>query len=202
MFNLKNVKRSSPLLHVTFLFLLLLSQFGCQALGKLKTQNGWSTFRSPCIAGFAIDYPSTWKDERFSNGYRGDDEIVAIFYSRLAFFPVVAIARQEKVSSSLAEVAEWGEQRIKALNPDSDDLYELSDVVEANYGEMNVWVREYIMDLETPSPVKKKDVYIARENDAIIITFMDNVQDYDTSVHEFEQMVSTFRTLPLDTCWQ
>lgn len=195
-------KRGVPFFRVTFLLLLFLSQFGCQALEKLKMQNGWSTFRSPCIAGFAIDYPSTWKDERFSNGYRGDGEIVAIFYSRLQLFPVVEIAYQEGESPTLEEVSEWGERRIKALNSDSDDLYELSDIVEIDYDEMNMWMREYTMDLETSSPVKKKDMYIARENDAIIITFMDELQNYDASVNQFDHMVSTFRTLPLDTCWQ
>ena len=197
----KREKRKSLFLRLAFLLLLLSSQYGCQAFEKQKMQGGWSTFSSPCIAGFAIDYPSTWKDERFSNGYRGDDEIVAIFYSRLAFLPYVEIARQEVVSPSFEEVAVWGEQRIEALNPDLDDLYKLSDIVETDYGEMNVWVREYTMDMETSSPVKKKDIYIVRENDAIIITFTDALQAYDTSVDDFDHMISTFRTLTVDNCW-
>lgn len=105
------------------------------------------------------------------------------------------------VSPSFEEVAVWGEQRIKALNPDLDDLYKLSDIVETDYGEMIVWMREYTMDMETSSPVKKKDIYIVRENDAIIITFTDAFQAYDTSVDEFDHMISTFRTLTVDNCW-
>ena len=62
-----------------------------------------------------------------------------------------------------------------ALNPDSDDQYELLPLFEETIPAGGVLSREYVMDLETPLPLMKKDVYIAREQDGIMSTVLDRV---------------------------
>lgn len=56
--------------------------------------------------------------------------------------------------------------------------------------------REYTIDMETSLPLKKQDIYVARENDALIITFSDRVERYDETIELFQHMLSTYTNAP------
>lgn len=187
--------RVLQLIAIYLIFILLL--VGCIATRRPTTEAGWITFNSPNIAKLIIDYPSDWSALRFSNGYKGDDEIVAILYAPgILTFPNVTIIRRPMTSPTLASVSEWGESRILALNNEEDDEFELFQLIEVNVGGETALSREYIMDTETPLPLKKQDIYIATESDALIITFSDRVERYDETIHLFQHMLSTYTTAP------
>lgn len=179
------------------LILLLLGLFNVACTGRAATSTAtdWRSFDSPLIGNFSIEYPRAWQSGRFPAGNRSDDEVIALFYAAGAPFPVVRVARREFPAPTLAEVAAWGEEGILALNPDSDDQFELFPLVEETIPAGEVLSREYVMDLETALPLMKKDVYIAREGDGIILTFTTVRDRYEAEKAIFEHMVASFRSL-------
>ena len=177
-----------------FLFFALLS-VACTNRATMSGATTWRSFNSPTIGYFAMDYPSDWQSDRFPGGYRGDDEAIALFYATDALFPAVRIARREFLAPTLEEVAAWGEARIMALNPDSDDQYELFPLLEETIPAGEVLSREYMIDLETPLPLMKKDIYIAREQDGIILTFTTVRDRYEDEKAILEHMVASLRLL-------
>ena len=82
-----------------------------------------------------------------------------------------------------------------ALNPDSDDQYELFPLLEETIPAGEVLSREYMIDLETPLPLMKKDIYIAREQDGIILTFTTVRDRYEDEKAILEHMVASLRLL-------
>jgi len=55
--------------------------------------------------------------------------------------------------------------------------------------------REFIMDTETPLPLKRKDVYIAREGDILVITFISTLAGYKDALPIFDNMIDSFESL-------
>lgn len=188
---------STRKLQVIAIYLVASLLVGCIATRRPTTEPGWLTFNSPDIANLIIDYPSDWSALRFSNGNRGDNEVVAILHAPgILSFPNVTIVRRPMTSPTLADVAEWGESRILALNNEEDDEFELFQLNDVNVGSEAALSREYIMDTETPLPLKKQDIYIATESDAVIITFSDRVERYDETIQLFQHMLSTYTAAP------
>jgi len=144
-----------------------------------------------------MDYPRAWESRKFAAGNRGDEELIALFYATdsVLGFPVVSVARKVFAAPTLDEVAAWGEERIIAINPDYDDQYELFPLIEEQLPTGKVLSREYTMDTETPLPMMKKDVYIARAQDGIILTFMVPLEQYEDEKEVFEHMVASFRSI-------
>jgi hypothetical protein len=60
------------------------------------------------------------------------------------------------------------------------------DFVEGN----KVFVRRY-----ADGEITKEDVYIARENDMIIITLQSETDDFDEYLEDFYRIVDSFRTV-------
>lgn len=186
---------STKMQEVIAIYLVTSLLAGCIATRRPTTEPGWITFNSPDIAKLVIDYPSDWSALRFPNGYRGDNEVVAILHAPGVLpFPSVRIVRRPMTSPSLADVADWGEGRILALNNEEDDEFELFQLDEVNVGGETALSREYTMDMETSLPLKKQDIYIARESDALIITFSDRIERYDETIQLFQHMLSTYTT--------
>lgn len=122
----KKLEHVPRILSVIAIYVVASLLIGCIATRRPTTKPGWSTFNSPDIAKLVIDYPSEWSALRFSNGYRGDDEAVAILHAPgVLAFPSVRIVRRPMTSPTLADVAEWGENRILALIDEEDDQFEI-----------------------------------------------------------------------------
>jgi len=51
------------------------------------------------------------------------------------------------------------------------------------------------MDTETPLPLKRKDVYIAREGDILVITFISTLAGYKDALPIFDNMIDSFESL-------
>ncbi|MCB9418610.1 MAG: hypothetical protein H6667_02310 [Ardenticatenaceae bacterium] len=173
---------------------IVLTPLGCgffsSGFSDETVPKSWKNFRS-ALGQFAIDYPSNWSGNHFTKGYHNDMEAIALFTSDAAF-PVVIIAQREMVSPSLDDVALWGEERIMAINDNYNDKFELHDLEDVEINGMQAKTREYLMDLETVLPLKKKDIYIIHDNYGLIITFTSTAESYDNMIGIFDQMISSF----------
>lgn len=152
----------------------------------------WNTLWSQRIGEYAIDYPTGWSFDVFSDGSHGDQELVALFYKRLPY-PVIAVRRKSFVNPSVQEVASRGEQRIREMTS-GDERYELFPLTMVTLGENRVITRVYETDIGTPLPLRKKDACIAREDDGFILTLVATQEGFSGVEPIFDQMVSTFRT--------
>lgn len=171
----------------------VLAMLGCTGILK---RSQWRTFDSPRIGHFSIEYPSDWRSERFSNGYRNDPERVAQFYPPAPqLFPVVHIARKPVSSPTLDDAVNWGLERFEALNPDVSDEFEILPLESININDVEAMSREFIMDTETTLPLKRIDVYIAREGDILIITLISTLDGIEDALPIFDHMINSFRSL-------
>ena len=64
--------------------LLVLSALAATGCTEFLENGRWRTFSSPTIGYFSTEYPAWWQSERFANGYRGDADVVALFFRYLA----------------------------------------------------------------------------------------------------------------------
>ena len=175
------------------LWMLALAMLGCT--GILKSDQ-WRTFGSPRIGHFSIEYPSSWRSERFSNGYRNDPDRVAQFYPPAPqLFPVVHIVRRPVPSPTLDDAVNWGLERFEALNADASDEFEIFPLENITVNGAEMMSREFIMDTETPLSLKRKDVYIAREGDILVITLISTLNGYEDALPVFNHMISSFESL-------
>ena len=55
--------------------------------------------------------------------------------------------------------------------------------------------REFIMDTETLLPLKRKDVYIARDEDMLIVTLISTLNGYEDALPLFNHMIDSFKTI-------
>lgn len=173
--------------------LFALVMVGCTGLAEGAQ---WRTFGSPRIGHFSIEYPSGWRSERFPNGYRNDPDLVALFYPPAPqLFPVVRVARRSLPSPTVDDAINWGLERFEALNPDANDEFEIFPLESIMINGAKAMSREFIMDTETPLPLKRKDVYIAREGDILVITFISTLAGYEDALPIFDHMIDSFESL-------
>ena len=166
--------------------------FLSSAMTDETTPNSWEVFESR-VGHFSITYPSTWSTEQFTKGFHSDQEAIALF-TTLSPFPVVTIAQKEMALPTLDKVALWGEERILEINDEFDDEYKLFDIQYIKINGVQAATREYLIDIETSLPLKKKDVYIARDSNGLIITFATTAESYDEVIGIFEQMIASFKS--------
>lgn len=173
--------------------LLGLALLGCTGIPESAQ---WRIFGSPRIGHFSIDYPSSWRSERFSSGYRNDPDLVALFFPPAPqLFPVVRIARKSVPSPKLDDAVNWGLERFEAMNPDASDEFEILPLEEITIKGAGAMSREFIMDTETPLPLKRRDIYIARERDILVITFISTLNGYEDALPLFDHMINSFESL-------
>ena len=181
------------LIGVALLGVFAVAMLGCS--GILESAQ-WRTFNSTPISQFSIEYPSGWKSDRFLYGYKSDPELVALFYiPGPQFFPVVRIARRTVPSPTLDDAVEWGLERFEAINPDMDDEFEIFPLEDIIVNGAEAMSREFIMDTETLLPLKRKDVYIAREGDMLVITLISTLNGYEDALPLFNHMIDSFESL-------
>lgn len=175
------------------LALFVLAMLSCT--GILKGSQ-WRTFESPRIGHFSIEYPNDWRSERFPNGYRSDPDRVAQFYPPAPqLFPVVHLVRRPVSSPTLDEAVNWGLERFEALNPDASDEFEIFPLENITVNGAEAMSREFIMDTETPLPLKRKDIYIARERDILIVTLISALNGYEDALPLFNHMINSFESI-------
>lgn len=151
------------------------------------------TTSSPAF-GFSVTHPGIWDARQYADGgYRGDDTVVFIISSDLvAGFNGIRISRQVATNPTLEEVAKWGNDLRKddgwRLNRtyqgfEASDLY--SDIVDGYP------ILRRVYHVERRDAVDE-DVYIARQNDMIIITLRTTQDQYENFVDEFDRIVESF----------
>lgn len=172
---------------------LALTATGCT---ELLESARWRTFSSPTIGYFSMEYPAWWKSERFANGYRGDADVVALlFLPAPQLFPVVSIVRKPVPSPTVDDTVSWGLERFQALNADASDQFEILSLENITVDGAEAMSREFIMDTETPLPLKRKDVYIARDKDMLIVTLISTLKGYEDALPLFNDMIDSFESL-------
>lgn len=176
--------------------LLILSALAATGCTELLENARWRTFSSPTIGYFSMEYPAWWKSERFVNGYRGDDDVVALLFPPAPqLFPVVRIVRKPVPSPTVDDTVSWGLERFQALNDDASDQFEILPLENITVDGAEAMSREFIMDTETLLPLKRKDVYIARDEDMLIVTLISTLNGYEDALPLFEHMIDSFESL-------
>lgn len=176
--------------------LLVLSTLVATGCTEFLENGRWRTFSSPTIGYFSTEYPAWWKSERFVNGYRGDADVVALFFPPAPqLFPVVRIVRKSVDAPTVDDTVSWGLERFQALNADASDQFEVLPPENITVDGAETMSREFIMDTETPLPLKRKDVYIARREDMLIITLISTLDGYEEALPLFDHMIDSFENL-------
>lgn len=181
------------LIGVALLGVFAVAMLGCS--GIIESAQ-WRTFNSTPISQFSLEYPSGWRSDRFLHGYKSDPELVALFYIPAPqLFPGVKIARRTVPSPTLDDAAEWGLERFEALNSDMSDEFEIFPLEDIIVNGAEAMSREFIMDTETLLPLKRKDVYIARGEDMLVITLISTLNGYEDALPLFDHMINSFESL-------
>ena len=170
-------------------FLFLFSGFHPIAL----ITGEWKTFTSAAF-DFSVSYPATWDGRQYADGgYRGDETIVfRITSNSYANFHGIVVSRQAATNPTLEDVVAWGEKlrrdngwRINRRLPG----YEASELKQIMIDGQPLLSRVY---LNTQGDTLNEDVYIARQNDMIIITLRTTQDSYKNFVDEFDTIVASF----------
>lgn len=180
-------------LSVSFLMLLLL---GLIISGCSPGNSAWKTYRSPIVGRFQIMYPSSWSANVFPNGYHNDQQAIAVIHAQTPFaLPSVRLAEKQMESPTLETVIHWGEERFLDLNDTSKDKYEIFDVEYLEINSQQIATRKFVMDQETPLPLRKKDVYLINGDRGFIFTFTAEADRFDEQVKIFDEMIMSFKFL-------
>jgi hypothetical protein len=106
---------------------------------------------------------------------------------------VITVRQKEVANASIDDVAKWGADRIKNINRNtsrSNNIYQelsfLGDYINGN----QVLVRRY-----GDGEITNEDVYLARENDMIIITLQAEADTFDQYLEDFYRIMESFRTV-------
>jgi len=75
---------------------------------------------------------------------------------------------------------------------DEFEIFPLEDIIVNGAEAMS---REFIMDTETLLPLKRKDVYIARGEDMLVITLISTLNGYEDALPLFDHMINSFESL-------
>lgn len=171
------------------------------ALAVRLNNGGWRTLYSRRIGGYAINYPADWSFDVFASGFHGDREQIALLWQELPF-PVIEIRLKELDSPTLQSVATWGKHRIEEQYAAPAFQYEIVSEQTVMLGQNTVFMREYIIRAGGSPPLRKKDAYISRSEDGLIITLTawDN-DHYEELEALFDEIVATFRTISTAVGW-
>ncbi len=171
--------------------LMALCLCGCDQLftSSIPENVSWATFSSQ-KHGIAIDYPESWHAKEYENGIHNDDEAIAIIFPRNQILPGIIIALQEMNSSTLTDVANWGEERVVSRYTEYE-LNEIQSIVLSD--DQEALTRTYITDVSSPLPIMHKDVYIIRKDEAIILSFTAAESNFEELSTSFEHMLSTLQ---------
>lgn len=170
-------------------FFLFFSGFHPIALIK----GDWKTFNSSTF-DFSVTYPGTWDARQYSiGGYRGDETVIFLITNyRFADFRGIEISRQAVPNPTLEDVVKWGERlrkesgwRINERSPG----FAASELQQIMIDGNPLLSRVY---RDTQGDALDEDVYIARQNDMIIITLRTTQDAYGNFVDEFDTILASF----------
>jgi hypothetical protein len=159
----------------------------------LNPPGEWKTITND-LYHFSIEYPTKWSARTYGeHGFKGGDEIKLQIYRSWTGYFVIAVRQRDAVDPNVNDVTKWGADRIKSINrnmPRSHSVYqELSferDYISGN----QVLIRRY-----GNGEIMNEDVYIARENDMIIITLQAEADTFDQYLEDFYRIVESFHTV-------
>lgn len=162
---------------------------------QVPNQIVWKT-ASHSEYGFSVDYPTRWISRTYGeHGYRGQDEAKLLIDDRSPqnIF-AITIFYFEKSDPSLEDVVFWGDLRIESSNRNftrrGEDNYEVIDEWNDSINGEPITRRKY-----GNTSIVKEDVYLARDNDMIIITFQATPTDFQLYKDDFDRIISSFRPL-------
>ena len=161
----------------------------------LNPPGEWKTVTNE-LYQFSVDYPTKWSAETYDeHGYKGGDEIKLQIYRAWMDYNyfVITIRQKEASSPTMDDVVKWGGERIKRINRNTsrtDEMYRETRFVPDYIGETRVIMRRYGNE-----EMMNEDVYIARDNDMIVIMLQAKTDVFDQYLEDFYRIVESFRTL-------
>jgi len=160
----------------------------------LTPPDEWKTITND-LYHFSVDYPTKWSAQVYDeHGFKGENEAKLRIYRSLLGFGnfEIAIRQKNAVNPSINDVAKWGTDQIKNINrnmPRSNNIYQ-----ELSFGEDYINGNQVLVRRYGNGEITNEDVYIARENDMIIITLQAETDTFDQYLEDFYRIVESFRT--------
>lgn len=157
----------------------------------LNPPGEWKTITSD-LYHFSVDYPTKWSAQTYGeHGFKGVNEVkLRISRSWTGYF-VITVRQKAATNASVNDVAKWGADRIKNINrniPRSNNMYQ-----ELSFGEDYINGNQVLVRRYGNGEITNEDVYIARENDMIIITLQAETDAFDQYLEDFYRIVESFR---------
>lgn len=183
-------------LTIAFLFLVVWSvmMVVLLQLPVNRSQAEWTTI-SNAQYNFTVDYPTKWVAHTYGeHGFKGEDAVKLLIYRSLLGYFEIAVYHQSATEPALQDAIAWGDARIGRINRNradqGEEALEKYDVLEDTINGHIVARRIY-----QGGGVTREDVYIARENDLIIIRLQSEEEDFENYREDFERIVQSFRPL-------
>ncbi|WP_420642693.1 hypothetical protein [Candidatus Leptofilum sp.] len=162
----------------------------------VRSDGEWKTITN-LQYGFSVDYPTKWNAQIYDeSGFKGEDDVKLRIYR--SFRDIFEISVEHKLASepTLEEVIEWGNLQIdvsaanlarRGIEPN----YEL-----VNSEEMVIRGKTVFRERYSLGEAMYENIYLARENDMIIITLQAKETEFDNYLEDFNAIAASFR--PLD----
>lgn len=159
-----------------------------------QSRTEWETITNTQY-NFSVEYPTKWLARTYDElGKRGYEPVKLDIYRSLLGNFKIEVLFQSASNPTLEDVVSWGDARInsgnKSLQSRGEDTYEKSPLQEDTINGQEILRRVY-----QRSVIKSEDIYIARDNDMIIITLQSEKEDFDAYLEDFERIVQSFRPL-------
>ena len=190
-------KPSIPIFAILLLCVLLSS---CDNKSSSQIDNDWNIVNHEAF-DFSIEYPNNllmFLGNEF--GYKGDDYvrfIVSTYRSQIPRNLIITVETRTAENPSLNDVIDWGDEDLDAIKSDlvrvNNSGFEEIFLVEDQIDNALIYRRRYAY---RQSGLLFEEVYLARENDMVIMTLSVDEQYFDYSLKIFDQMVDSFK--PLD----
>ena len=158
---------------------------------EASNNNSWSLY-SDTENKYTIEYPKNWTARKLSSGNREDNDAIALFLSPSLLPATIIVARTEDFDPTEANAIAWGESRIQQRYENN----ELQDIVKDKISnEQSILTRTYRSSINSPTPVKGKDVYIVRTDDIIVLTLLTNESVFEEIESVLDEVANSFTTL-------
>lgn len=157
----------------------------------------WETITHPQY-NFSVDYPTKWTAQTFGEyGYRGAKDLKLSIY-RNTFLGLdtfeIEIWYRPMESPTLDDVVAWGDMQFaqgnRSLREQGKEEYK---EIATKYDEIDDY--PVVKRKSGNNEYLQQDIYIARENDMIIIRYENEINHFEDNLAEAERVIQSFRPL-------
>lgn len=179
--------------------LILVALTGCENANQTQVSDDWVLINHVNF-NYSIEYPSNLRMNLGNEfGYKGGHYIRFIASTKSFQHPknlIITVETRTAENPTLEDVIDWSNEDLDAIKSNPvrviNSGFEELFLVEGQIGDIPIYRRRYAYQ---KSDLLYEEVYLAREDDMVILTLSVDKEYFDEYLIIFNQMVDSFKPL-------